>query len=258
MLELTDISVRRSGQTILDVDRLALGEGVTAILGHNGSGKSTLMRVIARRIRPDTGTVRLDGGPLSALSQRALARRLAYLPQRLPEAAGMSVRELVKLGRFAWRGALRAWAEEDRTAVDEAMALTGISLLADRQADSLSGGERQRAWVAMLLAQSAPMLLLDEPTSALDLAHQYELAGLLEQLNREAGRSVVVILHDINLATRFADRLIVMHSGRVAFDGDGQSLMHPDLLGDLFGVPIDLLDHTGSSQPVAVVANRSL
>jgi iron complex transport system ATP-binding protein len=165
----------------------------------------------------------------------------------------MSVRELVKLGRFAWRGAVRRWTAEDLTAVAEAMQMTGVAHFADRQADTLSGGERQRAWVAMLLAQAAPMLLLDEPTSALDLAHQYETAALLKRLDRQAGRSVVVVLHDINLAARFADRLIVLRQGRVAFDGSAAELMQPALLSDLFGVAIDLVDHSASGRPIAVV-----
>ncbi len=254
MLDVRDIAVTHTGCTVLSVDHLSFPDaGLTAILGHNGSGKSTLMKVMARQLKPGRGQITLDEAPLSGFTQRELARRIAYLPQQLPEAAGMSVAELVKLGRFAWRGAIRRWTPEDIAAVDEAIELTGMARFADRQADSLSGGERQRAWVAMLLAQAAPRLLLDEPTSALDLAHQYELVALLKRLDETAGRSVVVVLHDINLAARFADRLIVLRKGRVAFDGKAADLMQPALLSDLFGVAIDLVDHGPSGRPVAVV-----
>jgi iron-chelate-transporting ATPase len=254
MIEARNICVRHGGEAVLDIDRIGFdGRGLTAILGHNGSGKSTLMKVLARQMRPDYGTVTLDGQPLASFAQRALARRLAYLPQQLPEAAGMTVSELVKLGRFAWRGTVRRFTDDDHAIAREAMHLTGVDRFATRQADSLSGGERQRAWVAMLLAQSAPTLLLDEPTSALDLAHQYELVALLKKLNREAGRSVVVVLHDINLAARFADRLVVLRAGRVAFDGSPKDLMRPHLLTDLFGVAIDLVNHAPTGRPIAVV-----
>lgn len=254
MIEARDIVVRHDGRVVLDIDRFALeAAGITAVLGHNGSGKSTLMKVLARQTRPDSGTVLLDGVPVSSFSQRELARRVAYLGQHLPEAAGMSVSELVRLGRFAWRGAVRRWSADDLGEVERAMRLTGVGDLAERQADTLSGGERQRAWVAMLLAQAAPMLLLDEPTSALDLAHQYEVAALLRTLNREAGRGVLVVMHDVNLAAWLADRLVVLGDGRVRFDGPPAELMKADLLSDLFDVPIDLVDHAATGRRIAVV-----
>lgn len=254
MIEARDIRVRHGGRTVLDIERLCFDtESITAVLGHNGSGKSTLMKVLARQAKPDAGEVLIDGRPAAAFSQRELARRVAYLAQHLPEAAGMSVGELVRLGRFAWRGTLRRWTGEDLREVEEAMRLTGVEAFAARQVDTLSGGERQRAWTAMLLAQAAPMLLLDEPTSALDLAHQYEVAGLLRRLNREAGRGVLVVMHDINLATWFADRVIVLGHGKVRFDGPPSKLMAPGLLSDLFEVPIDLVDHAATGRPIAVV-----
>lgn len=254
MIEAENLLVRHGDNTVLQVDRIAVdGTGLTAILGHNGSGKSTLMKVLAKQLRPNTGSVSLDGQSLESFAQRELARRIAYLPQQLPEAAGMTVSELVGLGRFAWRGTVRRFTDEDRDIAQNAMRMTGVDHFADRQADSLSGGERQRAWVAMLLAQAAPTLLLDEPTSALDLAHQYELVALLRRLNREASRSVVVVLHDINLAARFADRLVVLKSGCIAFDGPPDALLRPHLLSELFGVQIDLVDHAPSGRPIAVV-----
>lgn len=254
MLEAREIEVRHGNRSVLRIDALAIDPSqVTAILGHNGSGKSTLLNVLARQLRPNSGTVSLAGRPLADFSQRELARGLAYLPQRLPEAAGLTVRELVRLGRFCWRGALGRWREDDRAIIDEAMAQADIADFADRLADSLSGGERQRAWVAMLLAQQSPLLLLDEPTSALDLGHQYDLVGLLCDLNRKAGRGVVVVLHDINLAARFADRVLVLKAGGVAFDGSGEELLSADRLTDLFGVEIGLARHPANGRKIAVV-----
>ncbi|WP_422072599.1 ABC transporter ATP-binding protein [Tranquillimonas rosea] len=254
MYELTDISRSHDGREVLGIPRLSLGsEGVTAILGHNGSGKSTLLSLIARQDRPDAGRITLDGAALDAVGQKALARRVAYLPQRLPPVAGLTVRELVRLGRFPWRGALGRWRAEDHAAVDHALTETGSTDRADRLADETSGGERQRAWIAMLLAQDAPILLLDEPTAALDLAHAYEVMGLLSRLARDRGRRVIVILHDINLAARFADRIVALRAGRVAYDGAPDGLLDPQVLGRLYDVDMELLPRAGKP-PFAVVA----
>ncbi|MFC6669912.1 ABC transporter ATP-binding protein [Marinobacterium aestuariivivens] len=255
MLELNDIRIYRQGRTILSLDLLRLAEDqITVILGHNGSGKSTLMNLAARQLVPDEGRLYLDGKPLESFSQRAFARRIAFLPQRLPEVAGLSVRELVRLGRFPWRGLLGRWQADDLAHVDQAMAQTDVAHYADHLTDLLSGGERQRAWVAMLLAQQSPLLLLDEPTSALDLSHQYELMTLLRQLNRDSGRGIAVILHDINLALRFADRIIALKQGRLVFDGAPSELLCEQRLSALYDIEIRLCDHPSQPEQIAVVA----
>lgn len=254
MFALEDLRVARDGREILRLDRLALGaEGVTAILGHNGSGKSTLMALLARQMRPETGRITLEGRPLDRYRQKALARRVSFLPQRLPPVAGLSVRDLVGLGRFAWRGALGRMGPADEAVIAQAMRDTGCDALADHLVDSASGGERQRAWIAMLLAQEAPVLLLDEPTAALDLAHAYEVMALLHRLARDAGRHVIVILHDINLAARHADRIVALKAGQVAFDGPPDRLLDAAVLRDLYGIEMTLLPHPGGP-PQAVVA----
>lgn len=254
-LSLSDIRVHRDGRTILEVDELTLRDGeFTAILGHNGSGKSTLMQVMARQMKPDEGQVHLDGQPLERYGQRDLARRMAFLPQQLPEVAGLDVRELVRLGRFPWRGLVQRWQRDDAAAVDWALEQTTMAGYASHLVDELSGGERQRAWIAMLLAQGAPLLLLDEPTSALDLSHQYECMALLRTLNQAAGRGVAVILHDVNLAARYADRVIALKDGRPVFDGPPQDMLSRDLLTTLYGIDIDLIAQPGTQRPVAVVA----
>ncbi|WP_417779860.1 ABC transporter ATP-binding protein [Stutzerimonas xanthomarina] len=255
MLSLEDIEVSRDGRTVLMLDRLALDAGsFTVILGHNGSGKSTLMNLIARQFPPDRGRIELDGQPLSRYRQRAFARKVAFLPQHLPDVAGLNVRELVRLGRFPWRGLLAPWQAEDEQAIDRALAQTDIADYAEHLADSLSGGERQRAWIAMLLAQQAPLLLLDEPTSALDLAHQYQLMTLLQTLNRETGRAIVAILHDVNLAARFADRIVALKRGRLFFDGTPEQLLSADRLSALYDVGIHLIDQPGQARRIAVVS----
>ena len=254
-LSLSDIRVHRDGRTILTLDELTLRDGeFTAILGHNGSGKSTLMQVMARQMKPDGGMIRLDDQLLERYSQRELARRMAFLPQQLPEVAGLDVRELVRLGRFPWRGLVRRWHRDDAMAVDWALEQTSMAAYATHLVDELSGGERQRAWIAMLLAQEAPLLLLDEPTSALDLSHQYECMALLSDLNRSAGRGVAVILHDVNLAARYADRVIALKQGEVAFDGTPEAMLSSDLLTMLYGIDINLIAQPGTQRPVAVVA----
>ncbi|MHB2267158.1 ABC transporter ATP-binding protein [Aliihoeflea sp. PC F10.4] len=255
MLELRDIVMRHGGREVLNVPSLDLSDdGFTAIIGHNGSGKSTLMSLIARQQTPSSGVVRLDGRAIDSFPQRELAQRIAFLPQELSTAPGLDVRELVGLGRYAWRGALGRWREEDRQAVNAALAQTDMTDFADRMADHLSGGERQRAWIAMLIAQDAPLLLLDEPTSALDLVHQYAVMSLLRSLNRKAGRGIAVVLHDVNLAARFADRVIALKNGRIAFDGTPQELMADDLLSDLYGIDIRLVAHPDDAHPIAIVA----
>lgn len=254
MYALTDISVSHAERRVLDVPGLSLAEeGLTAILGHNGSGKSTLLSCLARQQRSDTGVIRLDGCDLDSFRQRDLARKVAYLPQRLPPVAGLTVQELVRLGRYPWRGALGRWRSEDSEAVDNALKETGTDTLTDQLADETSGGERQRAWIAMLLAQTAPVLLLDEPTSALDLRHAHEVMALLRRLSRN-GRRIVVVLHDINLAARFADRLVVLDRGRVAFEGPPCTFLDPNVLSRLTGVEMALLDRPAPHLPHAVIA----
>lgn len=255
MLELHDVEVRHGDRTVLDIGYLPFERGrFTAILGHNGSGKSTLMSVIARQQKPVQGSVQLEGTELAAFSQQKLAQKIAFLPQHCPPVPGLTVRELTGLGRFAWRGALRPWREDDHQAVSTAIKQTDLTAFADEFVDHLSGGERQRAWVAMLLAQGAPLLLLDEPTSALDLVHQYALMSLLRRLNEQAGHGVITVLHDINLAARFADRVIALKKGQVAFDGSANELMSATLLTELYDIDICLTAHPTLAKPVAVVA----
>lgn len=254
MLSLQGIEVSRDNRVILTLEHLHIApDQFTVILGHNGSGKSTLLNLIARQTIPDRGYIELLGKPLSDYRQREFAQRIAFLPQSLPTVAGLTVRELVLLGRFPWRGLLGRLQAQDHSIVTRALDQTDITDYAHHLVDSLSGGERQRAWIAMLLAQQSPLVLLDEPTSALDLGHQYELMALLGDLRRNAGVGIVAILHDINLTTRYADRIIALKKGRVFFDGSPAQLLSSALLSELYDIDIDLLKQPGQAHPVAVV-----
>ncbi|WP_408584971.1 ABC transporter ATP-binding protein [Paraburkholderia bannensis] len=232
------------GRALLAPLTLTLEAGrMSALIGHNGSGKSTLVKMLARQQAPSRGRVQLLGRDLAAWPAREFARRIAYLPQHPPAATDMTVRELVALGRYPWHGALGRLSATDREKIDEALELTDTARFASQLADRLSGGERQRVWLAMLVAQGADCLLLDEPTSALDIAHQIDVLRLLRTLADTRGLTVVIVLHDINLAARFSDELIALHSGRLLARGTPQALMHADTLESIYGIPMDVVAH---------------
>ncbi|WP_047391548.1 ABC transporter ATP-binding protein [Chitinibacter sp. ZOR0017] len=254
MFQLQKLKIARQGRILLQIDQLNLPpHGLTVILGHNGSGKSTLLKVLAGQLPSDEGQVLLQGRPIATYAPRELAKQIAFMPQQIPQPALMQVRELVELGRFAWRGWLARWQENDKERITAAMQQADVSHLAEHALDEISGGERQRAWLAMLLAQDAQMLLLDEPSSALDLAHQYQLMALLQHLVSTQSCAVVAILHDLNLALRYADRIIALQAGQIWFDGSpAQLLAHPQL-DDLYGIELDILARPGK-HAVAVVA----
>lgn len=258
MFRLSDIKMHRSGRTILDVPSLSIpSDQLTVILGHNGSGKSTLVSLLAGQQAPDQGKLMIDGQQVKDLGAKELARKIAFLPQKLPSSAGLSVREVVRLGRFPWRGLLGRWTNEDEAIIQDAMVRTGVESFANTETDRLSGGERQRAWVSMLLAQQSPILILDEPTSALDIQHQYQLMELLRTLCLKHARGILVILHDLNLALQYADHIVAMRHGKVAFQGPVDLLTDEQRLSELYQTPIRLVDHpishTSIKTKVAVV-----
>lgn len=254
MFELSQVVVERNSRKILDIPHLELpSDQVCVVLGHNGSGKTTLMQCLARQLTPDQGAITFNGPSLNDFSQRKLAQNIAFLPQSLPMSSGLTVRELVQLGRFPWRGTWGKLKSDDHAIIESAIEQVGIGHYASQFVEDLSGGERQRAWIAMLLAQESPVLLLDEPTSALDIAHQYELMSLLKKLNQETGQGMIIILHDINLAARYADHIFAMKQGRCFFQGSPEELMQPDRLEALYGIPMSLIQHPDNSSKVALV-----
>lgn len=229
------------------------GEVVT-IVGPNGAGKTTLLRAIAG-VRPFDGTIRLDGESLHTLSPRRRARTLAYLPQETESPFAPTVRELVRLGRYAHRGAWRALDRDDLAAIDAALERTGLAALADRTIDTLSGGERRRAFLARALAQSAPLLVLDEPTTALDIGHATFLIDWIRDLAAH-GRTVLMSLHDVAHAARSAERVILLDRGSLVADGPPLDVLTSELARRAFGVRLCAV-HNPQGQPVIVSESSS-
>ncbi|WP_122939149.1 ABC transporter ATP-binding protein [Brachybacterium sp. EE-P12] len=207
----------------------------TAIIGPNGCGKSTLLRALARVLTPVEGRVLLDGKAIGAYRSKEVARRLGLLPQTSLAPDGIRVADLVSRGRAPHQSLIQQWRESDETAVASALEATRLTELSGRLVDELSGGQRQRVWVAMLLAQQTPIMLLDEPTTFLDIAHQYELMELLRTLHEE-GKTVVTVLHDLNQAARYADELIVMRDGEVVATGAPVEVVTAEMIQEVFGL----------------------
>lgn len=235
-----------------DVD-LDLPDGhVTAIVGPNGCGKSTLLKGLARVLAPASGTVWLDGHSIHQLPTRQVARQVGLLPQATVAPEQLTVNDLVARGRYPHRGAFGRWTDDDRAAVEDALTATATSELRDRSVDELSGGQRQRVWVAMVLAQQTPLLLLDEPTTYLDLAHRLDVLRLLRRLNRDRGVTVVMVLHDLHEAARHADHLIAMTDGRIVAQGSPADIVTPALIRDVFGVDCTTVTCPVSGAPLIV------
>jgi iron complex transport system ATP-binding protein len=227
-------------------------ERVTAVVGANGCGKSTLLRALARLVRPRAGTVLLDGREIGELPTREIARRLGMLPQAPVAPDAMTVEDLVARGRFPHQGLFRQWSADDEAAVEEALAATSMGDLRARPLDELSGGQRQRAWIAMALAQQTKLLLLDEPTTFLDLAHQIDVLDLLDGLVAERGRTVVMVLHDINQACRYADHLIAMRAGRVHAAGAPGDVVDALFIHDVFSLEASVVEDPVTGTPLCL------
>ncbi|MGV3346797.1 Fe3+-hydroxamate ABC transporter ATP-binding protein FhuC [Enterobacteriaceae bacterium LUAb1] len=251
---LVNTSFAVPGRTLLQPLSLSFPAGkVCGLIGHNGSGKSTLLKILGRHQAATKGEVLLNQRPLADWSSKAFAREVAYLPQQLPAAEGMTVRELVAIGRYPWHGALGRYSVEDRERVEDAITLTGLKPLAGRLVDSLSGGERQRAWIAMLVAQNSRCLLLDEPTSALDIAHQVDVLALIQRLSRQRGLTVIAVLHDINMAARYCDYLIALRAGEIIASGSPLDIMQADVLEKIYGIAMDIMPRPQGGAPVSFV-----
>jgi ABC-type cobalamin/Fe3+-siderophores transport system ATPase subunit len=230
----------------------------TVIVGPNACGKSTLLRALARLVRPRSGQVLLDGKSVASLPAKELARRLGLLPQSSIAPDGITVADLVARGRYPHQKLLRQWSAQDEAAVADAMQATGITPLSGRLVDELSGGQRQRVWVAMVLAQQTPLLLLDEPTTFLDIAHQIELLELCRDLNRDKGHTLVAVLHDLNHASRYANNIIAMKDGAVVAEGAPSDVITEALVEDVFGLPCRIIEDPVSGTPLVVPLGRPL
>ncbi|HET6709413.1 ABC transporter ATP-binding protein [Amycolatopsis sp.] len=256
-LRVQDLRVAYDDRVVIDGLDLDIPPGrITAIVGANACGKSTLLRTMARLLTPKSGAVYLDGRSIQDLPTRQVAQRLGILPQSPVAPEGMTVADLVGRGRAPHQSWWRQWSTSDEGAVASALAATEMTDLADRPVDELSGGQRQRAWIAMAVAQDTPVLLLDEPTTYLDLAHQIDVLDLVVDLNRADGRTVVMVLHDLPQACRYADHVIAMKAGRVVASGEPASVITEELVDEVFDVRCRVTPDPVSGTPMVIPISR--
>jgi iron complex transport system ATP-binding protein len=253
----TDLRLAYGDRVVAEGLDLKLPAGAVSVLvGPNACGKSTSLRALARLLTPLAGTVYLDGDPIDGLPGRELARSLALLPQGPVAPDGIIVRDLVARGRTPHQRWWRQWSRQDEQIVDDALAATGTIELADRTLDELSGGQRQRVWIAMALAQDTRVLLLDEPTTYLDLAFQVDVLELIAELNRRNGTTVVMVLHDLNQACRYADHLVAMRDGAVVAAGPPIEVVTPELVRDVFGLNCRIIACPVAGTPMVIPEGR--
>jgi iron complex transport system ATP-binding protein len=256
-LRAEELTVGYGDRTVLDDLTLTVPPGrITAIVGPNACGKSTLLRSMSRLLAPTSGGVLLDGTAVHRLPARELARTLGLLPQSPVAPEGITVADVVGRGRHPHQRLFSRWSHADDVAVAEALEATDTVELADRAVDELSGGQRQRAWIAMALAQQTDVLLLDEPTTFLDVSHQIEVLDLLTDLNRSRGTTIVMVLHDLNLAARYADHLIALVEGRVHAAGAPAAVLTEDTVRVVFGLESRVVEDPVSGRPLMVPIGR--
>lgn len=224
----------------------------TAIIGPNGCGKSTLLRTLCRLLKPLQGEVWLNGKAIQQYPTKEVARQIGLLPQTAIAPEGITVTELVSRGRYPHQSLLKQWSQVDQIAIDRAMRVTGITELANNLVDELSGGQRQRVWIAMVLAQDTPLILLDEPTTYLDITHQIELLELFFALNQRSGHTLVAVLHDINHACRYASHLIALNKGKVIAEGKPADIVTPALMKAVFDLDCMVIDDPVTHTPLIV------
>lgn len=252
-IEVQSLTVAYDGTTAIDALSLPIPRGrITVLAGPNGCGKSTLLRALRRLHRPSGGQVLLDDVDIARLGERELARHIGLLAQSPSAPEDMIVEELVRLGRYPHQSMLQPWSPNDARALEAALAGTGVTDLRTRRLGSLSGGQLQRVWIAMVLAQETDVICLDEPVNHLDMAHQIECLELVAKLNAEHGRTVILVLHDLNLAARYADQLVFMKDGLVAARGASEALMVEDLIGRVFSVQCQVIVDPVHRRPLCI------
>jgi iron complex transport system ATP-binding protein len=254
-LEAQDITLGYGGTVVVQGVNVAVPDGkITAVIGPNGCGKSTLLRALVRLIEPMAGTVVLDGDDIHRVATREVAQRVGLLPQAPIAPPGITVKELVARGRTPHQKVLRPWSREDEAAVWSALHSTGLTDIQESVVDELSGGQRQRAWIAMALAQNTPLMLLDEPTTYLDIAHQYEVMDLLHRLNSRQERTIVMVVHDLHQAARYAHHVVAMQDGQVAAAGSPDQVITEALLRDVFHLKARVFPDPVTGTPMVVPA----
>ncbi|AUM66622.1 Fe(3+)-dicitrate ABC transporter ATP-binding protein [Brevibacillus laterosporus] len=252
-LHTQQLNIGYNDNLIVEDLNISLPDGkIIALVGANGSGKSTILKTMARLLKPRKGGVFLDGKSIHQQDTRKVAKDLAILPQNPVAPDGLTVEELVSYGRFPHQKGMGSMTPEDKNIVQWALEVTGINEFATRGVDQLSGGQRQRAWIAMALAQQTDILFLDEPTTFLDMAHQLEVLQLLAKLNTEEKRTIVMVVHDLNHATRYADHVIAIKKGKVMAQGTPAEVMTHQMLWDVFGIEADIIPDPRSGVPLCI------
>ncbi|MFE7569376.1 ABC transporter ATP-binding protein [Streptomyces sp. NPDC057539] len=248
-----ELTLAYEDRTVVHELDLTVPDGrVSVIVGPNACGKSTTLRALGRLLKPRGGSVLLDGTELARIPTRRIARSIGLLPQSPVAPEAITVADLVSRGRQPHQRWWQQWSDEDERAVTDAMARTDVTALADRSVDELSGGQRQRVWIAMALAQETDLLLLDEPTTFLDIAHQVEVLDLVRRLNHDQGRTVVIVLHDLNQAARYADHLIAMKAGRIVAEGRPAEVVTAELVREVFGLESVVVPDPVTGSPLVV------
>lgn len=252
-LHTAKLDITYGDATIVKDLNLSVPNGkITALVGANGSGKSTILKTMSRLMKPKSGSVLLDGHSIHTQSTKEVAKQLAILPQNPTAPEGLTVSELVSYGRFPHQKGFGSLTVEDREVIHWAIRITGMELFYDRPVDRLSGGQRQKAWIAMALAQQTDILFLDEPTTFLDMAHQLEVLQLLQKLNEEEGRTIVMVVHDLNHASRFAQHMVAIKSGCVICEGSPFQVMTKEVLRRVFSIEADILTDPRTGVPLCL------
>jgi len=247
------LHISYGSQPIVENLDLVIPDGkVTALVGANGSGKSTILKTMARLMKANKGSVYLDGKSISQMQTKEVAKQLAILPQNPVAPEGLTVRELVAYGRFPHQKGLGTLSKEDKKMIEWALQVTNMNELADRQIESMSGGQRQRAWIAMALAQGTDILFLDEPTTYLDMAHQLEVLKLLEQLNREVGKTIVMVVHDLSHASMYAEHIVAIKQGSIVRAGQPAEVITSSMLQEVFGIEADVIPCPRTGAPLCL------
>lgn len=252
MFKIENTTFKIPSRTLLHPISLTFEQGkVYGLIGHNGSGKSTLIKLLAKQNPHTSGEILFDNRKLADWSNREFAKQVAYLPQHLPQTTNLTARELIAMGRYAWNGLFGSNKQKDNEAIENALKLTHTEQFADQIVDVLSGGERSRVWLAMLLAQQSRFLLLDEPLAALDIAHQVEVMELIKKLAHELDLGVIIVIHDINLAARYCDHLIALHSGKLLAQGNVHKIVTTSKLREIYGIDLNVIEHPQTKRPVS-------
>lgn len=251
-----DISIGYGEQMIVKNLSVTIpDQKITTIIGSNGCGKSTLLKAVTRIISYKSGSVLLDGKDISKESTKTLAKKMAILPQTPESASGLTVGELVSYGRFPYQNSFGRLTKRDYEVIDWALEVTGTLEYKFRPVDALSGGQRQRVWIAMALAQETEIIFLDEPTTYLDMAHQLEVLELLQKLNREQQRTIVMVLHDVNQAARFADHIIALKNGEIIKAGACEEVIIPEVLQQVFQIDAVIGRDPRTGRPMCITYN---